>query len=475
MQDENDKAMNQEFRSETDSMGEMRVPASAYYGAQTARAVENFPISDLRFSRKFIKALGLVKNHAARANESLGLLPQRISSAIQEAAEEVVAGHLDRHFVVDVFQTGSGTSTNMNANEVIANRASELLGGKRGDKSVHPNDHVNLGQSSNDVIPTVIHLAALDGIVHGLTPAVSTLHSALQAKAAEFASVLKIGRTHLQDATPMRLGQEFSGYASQLEHALARIRAAQTSLSELALGGTAVGTGLNTHGEFASRTIAGISDETGLSLVEAPNHFAAQGAIDACVELSGTLKGLAISLSKIANDIRWLGSGPRCGLGELRLPATQPGSSIMPGKVNPVMCEMVIQVAAQIIGNDATISFGATSGFFELNTMLPVTGYNLLQSIELLSSACRTFAERCIQGLEADQAICEGNIEKSLAMCTALAPVLGYDKAAQIAKRAFESGRTVREVAREMSGLDESTLQRLLDPATQTEPTRGRQ
>jgi fumarate hydratase class II len=400
------------------------------------------------------------------------LLPARLSAAIQQAALEMITGDLDSQFVVDVFQTGSGTSTNMNANEVIANRAGELLGGKRGDRSVHPNDHVNLGQSSNDVIPTVIHLAALDAMVHSLIPSLSALRSALQTKAAEFDTILKIGRTHLQDATPIRLGQEFSGYASQVDQGLRRLRGAEKSLGELALGGTAVGTGINTHPEFAARTISGLSAETGLLLVEAPNHFAAQSAIDACVETSGILKGLAISLAKIANDIRWLGSGPRCGLGELRLPSTQPGSSIMPGKVNPVMCEMVIQVAAQVVGNDATITFGSTFGAFELNTMLPVTGFNLLQSIDLLRSACRTFTDRCVSGLEADRARCESNVERSLAMCTALAPVLGYDKAAQIAKTAFETGRTVREVAQEISGLDETTLQRLLDPASQTSPTR---
>ena len=337
----------------------------------------------------------------------------------------------------------------MNANEVIANRAIEILGGKRGDKSVHPNDHVNRGQSSNDVIPTAIHLAALEGIVHHLVPALSELHAGLLKKALEFRDVLKIGRTHLQDATPIRLGQEFSGYASQVEHGINRLRKTQEHLGELALGGTAVGTGINTHPEFARRTIEGLARETGLDLREAPNHFEAQGAIDACVEASGALKTVAVSLIKIANDIRWLGSGPRCGLGEIKLPATQPGSSIMPGKVNPVMCEMLIQVGAQVIGNDTVVTFGGTYGFFELNTMLPVIAYNLLQSIELLASASRVFARRCVAGLEADTQKCESNIEQSLAMCTALAPVIGYDKAAKIAKVAYETGRTVREVALE--------------------------
>jgi fumarate hydratase class II len=456
--------MKTEYRTETDSMGRMQVPAEAYYGAQTARAVENFPISKLRFPRSFIRALGLIKKHAAATNEALGLIPENIAAAIQKAAQEVVDGKLDEQFVVDIFQTGSGTSTNMNANEVIANRASEILGGKRGDRTVHPNDHVNHGQSSNDVIPTAIHVAALEGIEHELIPALGELHAALLKKALEFRDVLKIGRTHLQDATPMRLGQEFSGYASQVEHGVRRLRNVEEHLGELALGGTAVGTGINTHKEFARRTIEGLGRETGLKLREAPNHFEAQGAIDACVETSGALKTVAVSLIKIANDIRWLGSGPRCGLGELKLPATQPGSSIMPGKVNPVMCEMVIQAGAQVIGNDATISFSGTYGAFELNTMLPVTAYNLLQAIELLAGASRVFAKRCVAGLEADAQRCEAAIEQSLAMGTALAPVIGYDRAAKIAKAAYDSGRTVREVALEMSGLDKAKLDELLNP-----------
>ena len=462
--------MKQQFRREEDSMGEMQVPAAAYYGAQTARAVENFPISNLRFPRRFIRAIGLIKKHAARTNEGLGFLPHDISTAIQKAAEEVIEGKLDDQFVVDIFQTGSGTSTNMNANEVIANRAIELMGGRRGDKSVHPNDHVNRGQSSNDVIPSAIHIAALDGLQNELIPALERLQASLKGKAEEFRDVVKIGRTHLQDATPIRLGQEFSGYAGQVEAACKHLQQVRQSLAELALGGTAVGTGINTHPQFAARTIAGIASETGLQLRETSNHFASQGAIDACVETSGALKALAVSLVKIANDIRWLGSGPRCGLGELKLPATQPGSSIMPGKVNPVMCEMVIQVGAQVIGNDATVTFGGTFGAFELNTMLPVTAYNLIQSIELLSTACGVFTQRCIAGLEVDRGRCESNVEQSLAMCTALAPVIGYDNAAKIAKTAYESGRTVREVAQEMAGLDHQTLDRLLDPKSQTGP-----
>jgi fumarate hydratase class II len=462
-----------EYRVEADSMGQMQVPVDAYYGAQTARAIENFPISNLRFPRPFIRALGLIKKHAASTNAALGLLPENVSRAIQQAAQEVVEGRWDAQFVVDIFQTGSGTSTNMNANEVIANRATELLGGKRGDKLVHPNDHVNRGQSSNDVIPAAMHLSALEGMVGQLAPALEELRQELDKKARAFHAVLKIGRTHLQDATPIRLGQEFSGYASQIEHGIARLQMAGKHLGELALGGTAVGTGINTHAEFARRAIEGIAQETGLTLCEAPNHFEAQAARDACVEASGALRTVAVSLIKIANDIRWLGSGPRCGLGELKLPATQPGSSIMPGKVNPVMSEMVIQVGAQVIGNDAAVAFGGAFGNFELNVMLPVITHNLLQSIDLLTSAARVFARRCVAGLEADAAKCEANIERSLAMCTALAPVIGYDKAAKIAKLAYDTGRMVREVALEISGLDKTRLDELLDPALQTEPGHG--
>jgi len=445
-------------------MGEMQVPVEAYYGAQTARAVENFPISDLRFSRQFIRALGLIKKHAAIANASLGLLPASLANSIEMAAQEVIDGKLDSQFVVDIFQTGSGTSTNMNANEVIANRAAELLGGKRGDKLVHPNDHVNRCQSSNDVIPSAIHLAALEAIESKLHPALNELHERLLEKAEAFWEILKIGRTHLQDATPIRLGQEFSGYASQVAHGSRRLEHVRLHLGELALGGTAVGTGINAHPEFARRAIAGLVKETGLDLREASNHFEAQAARDACVETSGALKTVAVSLTKIANDLRWLASGPRLGLGELKLPATQPGSSIMPGKVNPVMCEMVIQVAAQVIGNDAAICLGGVSGNFELNTMMPLIGYNLLQSIELLAKASQVFARRCVAGVQADVSRCESSIERSLALCTALAPVIGYDQSARIAKVAYETNRTVREVAVEISGLDQKTLDELLDP-----------
>ena len=456
--------MSTEFRIESDSMGDMQVPAGAYYGAQTARAVENFPISALRFQRPFIRAMGLIKKNAAITNAELRLLDERIAKAIEMAAQEVAQGLLDAQFAVDIFQTGSGTSTNMNANEVIANRAIELLGGKRGEKTVHPNDHVNKGQSSNDVIPTAIHIAALDGIRNQLAPALRELRDELSQKARAFDSVLKIGRTHLQDATPIRLGQEFGGYASQVEHGLARLTATEKHLGELALGGTAVGTGINTHPEFARKTIERLAKEMGLPLVEAPNHIEAQGAIDACVEASGALKTVAVSLIKIANDIRWL------GVSEIKIPSTQPGSSIMPGKVNPVMSEMLIQVGAQVIGADAAITFGGTFGNFELNTMMPVIAYNLLLSIELLANGARVFSRRCVTGLEANVEACAATIERSLAMCTALAPVIGYDKAAKIAKIASETSRTVREVAYELSGLSKDKVNELLEPRKQTGP-----
>jgi fumarate hydratase, class II len=460
----------EEYRIEQDSMGDVRVPARAYYGAQTQRAVENFPVSGLRFPASFIRAMGMIKLCAARVNLELGLLDRTIAEAIIQAAREVVDGKWDGEFVVDIFQTGSGTSTNMNANEVIANRAIEVLGGRVGSKKpVHPNDHVNLGQSSNDVIPTAIHLAALQGIERDLKPALLRLHQVLLAKAQEFDHVVKVGRTHLQDATPVRLGQEFGGYARQVELAIARLERVRPSLQELALGGTAVGTGINTHPEFPGRVIRAIAEMTGLPLAEAKNHFEAQASQDAVVEASGVLKTIAVSLMKIANDIRWLGSGPRCGIGELLLPAIQPGSSIMPGKVNPVIPEAVIQVAAQVIGNDASVTTGGQGGYFELNVMMPVMAYNLLQSIALLASASRILVEKCLAGIRADEARCAALIEQSLAMCTALAPVIGYDAAAKIAKESYEKGKTVREVAREHGVLPEDELNRVLDPWRMTE------
>lgn len=461
----------QDFRIERDSMGEMRVPKDACWGASTQRAVENFPISGQRFPRSFIRALGLVKIAAARANFDLHLLDEERCCAIVKAATEVMDGSLDDHFVVDVFQTGSGTSTNMNANEVIANRANEILGGRIGDmKPVHPNDHVNMGQSSNDVIPTCIHIAALEGAKRNLQPALETLRKALEEKAQAFDRVIKIGRTHLQDATPIRLGQEFGGYASMVAHGIRRLEKAEEHLAELALGGTAVGTGINTSIQFAEMTIRRINEISGLNFREAEDHFEAQGSRDALVEASSALKTMAISLMKIANDVRWLGSGPRCGIGEIKLPAVQPGSSIMPGKVNPVMAEALLQVCAQVIGNDTAITIGGLSGNFELNVMMPVMAKNLLESIELLSKATQGFSEKCVEGIEADEARCAEMIEKSLAMCTALSPKIGYEAAARIAKEAYESGRTVREVARAKRILPEEELDKLLDPWSMTEP-----
>lgn len=451
-------------------MGEMTVPADAYYGAQTARAAQNFPVSGIRFSRAFIQALGWIKEYAAVSNVELGLLQPEIGDAIRAAAKEVADGRFDRDFVVDIFQTGSGTSTNMNANEIIAHRAGELLGKKRADKFVHPNDQVNLGQSSNDVIPSAIHVAALGAIEFELIPALDELKAELSRKSAAFADILKIGRTHLQDATPITLGQEFAGYASQIGHGIARLHALHANLGELALGGTAVGTGINTHPDFARRTIAHLAAASRLPLREAENHFEAQAARDACVEASGALKTVAVSLIKIANDLRHLSSGPRCGLGELRLPALQPGSSIMPGKVNPVMCEMVIQVGAQVIGNDTVITFSGASGNFELNTMLPVIAHNLLQSVELLTNSSRLFCRRCVAGIEADAKQCADHAEHSLALATALAPEIGYDRAAEIVKVAYESGKSVHTVALQLSGLPREKLDQLLDPRVQIGP-----
>ena len=457
-------------RIERDTMGELAVPADAYYGVQTARAIENFPISSMRMPRSVIRAMGLIKRAAAAVNYALGLLMQQPADAIKQAATEVVEGKLDAEFPVDVFQTGSGTSTNMNTNEVISNRATELLGGARGSKLVHPNDHVNLGQSSNDVIPTAIHIAASEMIQHQLLPALTRLQRALAQKAMDFDAIVKIGRTHLQDATPVRLGQEFGGYARQIELGIARMKRAQETLSEVALGGTAVGTGLNCHPEFSSKVMAIISQETGCSFREATNHFEAQSTQDSLVEASGELRTLAVSLMKIANDVRWLGSGPRCGLGEIQLPETQPGSSIMPGKVNPVIAESVTMVCAQVIGNDVTVTVGGQAGNFELIVMLPIMAYNLLQSIELLATASNNFAAKCIEGITANKERCQSLIEQSLAMCTALAPEIGYEAAAKLAKEAYRSGKTVREMAKEQKVLPEKRLDELLDPWRMTEP-----
>ena len=458
-------------RVEYDSMGEMEVPSEAYYGAQTARAIENFPISGIRKHSLLVKALGMIKKAAAESNVQLGLLDKKKGNAIVKAADEVIAGKLDDHFVLDVFQTGSGTSSNMNTNEVIANRANEILGVKKGDKSgVHPNDHVNMGQSSNDVYPTALHVSAIIAINQILLPALKNLEKALSAKAKQFDKIVKIGRTHLQDATPIRLGQEFSGYASMITHGIKRVEYARGEMSELAIGGTAVGTGINTHPKFAGLVAKKLSAMTKSKLREADNHFEAQGSKDAMVSASGQLKTLAVSLMKIANDLRWLGSGPRCGIGEILIPPVQPGSSIMPGKVNPVIPEAVCQVAAQVIGNDLTITIGGQFGNFELNVMMPVKGHNLLQSIELLGNASQVFVDKCIKGIKADRKRCEEMIEKSLAMCTSLAPVIGYDAAAKIAKEAYETGKTVREVALEKKVLPVEKLKELLDPWSMTEP-----
>jgi fumarate hydratase class II len=456
-------------RIERDSMGEVEVPRDALFGAQTRRALENFPISDLRKPRRFIEALGAIKLEAAVVNHELSLLDEELKDAIVRASEEVIEGALDNAFVLDVFQTGSGTSTNMNANEVISNRAIQLLGGEVGSKSpVHPNDHVNKGQSSNDVIPTAIHLAALISIKVDLLPALEKLQGALEEKAREFDDVVKTGRTHLQDATPIRLGQEFKGYAGQMERGILRLRKAMDDLSEVALGGTAVGTGVNTHPEFASRVCERLSRRFGVEVRETENHFQAQSAMDGTVFASGALKTVAVSLMKIANDIRWLGSGPRAGIGEIALPEVQPGSSIMPGKVNPVIAESAAMVAAQVMGNDATITIAGQSGNFELNVMLPLIAYNLLQSIELLANAAENFTDQSIVGIKATERGPE-LVETGLMLATALAPEIGYDRAAEISKEAYKTGRTIREVAREKTELSEEELDKLLDARKMTE------
>ncbi len=457
-------------RTERDSMGTMEVPVDALYGASTMRAVLNFPISDLRFSRTFIRALGLIKLAAARSNMELELLEPDLAQAIVQAAQEVADGGLDHHFVVDIFQTGSGTSTNTNANEVIGNRATQILGqpGKR----VHPNDHVNMGQSSNDVIPTCIHLSALMEIQDGLIPSLQGLQSSLRHKSDQFWPVIKTARTHLQDATPIRLGQVFRGYEGQVERSLRRLEFAQQELGEVALGGTAVGTGINTHPEFSGHVCTHLSDLTGVKVWETSNHFQAQNSLDGIVAASGALRSVAISLHKIANDIRFLGSGPRAGIGELTLPEVQPGSSIMPGKVNPVIAESLVQVSAQVLGNDLSVAMASNGGYFELNTMMPVAGYNLLQSIALLATTAQNFADQCVNGLEATD-VGPGMVEKGLMLGTALSPAIGYDKAAQIAKQAASSGLTIREVARRETDLSEEELEELMRPDKMTEPGLG--
>ncbi|NNC93725.1 MAG: class II fumarate hydratase [Acidimicrobiia bacterium] len=457
------------MRIEKDSMGEVQVPDDAYYGASTQRAKDNFPISGIGFSRRFIWALGLIKAEAARTNGELGTYAAELAEAVAAAADRVVAGDMDEQFVLDVFQTGSGTSTNTNANEVIANLATEEMGGERGSRLAHPNDHVNQGQSSNDVIPTAIHVAAVAAIREGLLPALHGLAGALDAKAGEFDGIVKSGRTHLMDATPVRLGQEFSGYATQVAKGATRLEAILPDLEELALGGTAVGTGINAPDGFAAKTIARIAERTGMPFREADNHFEAQGGKDAVVAASGALKTVATSLFKIANDLRWLSSGPRTAIAEIKLPSLQPGSSIMPGKVNPVIPEATMMVAAQVMGNDAAITWGGANGNFELNVMMPVMAHNLLQSIELLANASTVLREKCVENIEADAGRASELLERNIIIITALAPKIGYDLAADIAKTAFAENRGVREVAAEKSGLSADELEAALDLRAMTE------
>ena len=456
------------YRKESDSMGSMNVPSEALYGAQTARAIQNFPISNLRFNRAYIEALGTIKFSAAKVNLDLKLINSNIAKSIMKAADEVISGKHDSHFVVDIFQTGSGTSTNMNTNEVISTLANKYINGK---SKVHPNDHVNLCQSSNDVIPTAMYIASYSLIIKSLIPSLKILQKELSKKARKFDKIFKIGRTHLQDATPITLGQEFSGYSSMVSKSINFIKESSINLSELAQGGTAVGTGINSHQQFGKKVALEISKKTGIKFKEAKNHFEAQASKDALVLTSGSLKTLATSLMKIANDIRWLGSGPRCGFGEISLPAIQPGSSIMPGKVNPVLAESLTQVCAQVIGNDTTITIAGQSGNFELNVMMPIMAHNMIESIEILSNVSRVFATDCIAGIEADKDKCESTIEKSLAMCTSLAPVIGYDKAAGVAKKAFKENKTVREVVNEDKILEKKEADRVLNPKDMIKPS----
>ncbi len=452
------------YRIERDSMGEMRVPESAYYGASTARAVENFPISGIRFSRRFIRALGLVKVAAARANAQLGLLDAERAKAIEQAATDVAEGRFDADFVVDVFQTGSGTSTNMNVNEVIATRAIEILGGQRGDRDrVHPNDHVNLGQSTNDVFPTAIHVAAMEAVEKHVIPAMRELAEAFEAKAAELADVVKAARTHLQDAVPITLGQELSGYASVVRHGIERLESARPHLAEVPIGGTAVGTGLNAHPEFGSHVVTELRSLTGSLFRRPANVFEAMQNRDACVELSGAAKTIAVGLMKISNDLRLLTSGPRTGLNEIELPATQPGSSIMPGKINPVIPEAVNMVAAQIIGNDTTIAIAGLNGNLDLNVMMPVIAQNLLESLELLGNAAQVLARKCIVGIRANAAQCRAYAERTASLVTAIAPIIGYDRAAQVFKRAVSQDQSIRDAIRAEGVMDEKRLDEVLD------------
>ena len=455
-----------EFRVEKDSMGEIKVPSNAYYGAQTQRAFENFQVSNLRFSREFIAALGLVKQMAAKVNADLGLLDSKVADAIAEAAEEVIDGKFDHDFVVDIFQTGSGTSTNMNSNEIISKRANELYDGDKG--PIHPNDHVNFGQSSNDVIPTAIRIASVVAAKENLIPSLKHLHKTILEKGEELKDVVKTGRTHLMDAMPVTIAQEFGGYARQIELGVERVESALERLQELPQGGTAVGTGINTHAEFGGKFAEAVAESTGISFKETENHFEAQATVDAPVELSGQLKTIAVGLMKIGNDFRWMNSGPNGGIGELQLKALQPGSSIMPGKVNPVIEESLTMVCAQVIGNDATITVAGQSGNFELNVMLPVVAHNLLESIQLLSESAKNFADRSVSGLTARKDEIDIIVGKNPILVTALNPLIGYDKAAKIAKKAFAEKRAVMDVAKEMTDLSDEELMKALNPMNMT-------
>lgn len=470
-----------EYRTERDSMGEVQVPALAYYSAQTQRAVENFPVSGWPLPPALLRAMGLVKYACAIANRDLGKLTDSgknpLSSAqvdaLLQAAQEVAGGGLADQFPIDVFQTGSGTSSNMNVNEVISNRAIELTGGDRfgKQKTIHPNDHVNMGQSTNDTFPTAIHVAVALEIQNSLLPALEEFHRQLADKAQQWDQIIKIGRTHLMDATPLRLGQEFGGFARQIELSLSRARAAVAAVLELAVGGTAVGSGINTHPEFGSRVAAALAKETGIPFVEAADHFEANAQRDGLVEAHGQLKTIATTLFNVANNIRWLGSGPRCGFFEVSLPERAPGSSIMPGKVNPVMCESLMQVAARVIGNDQTVTMcGSSGGNFQLNIMMPVMGHATLESVHLMANGVRAFIEFCMHGLTANAEVCEAAVEQSLSMSTSLNPLIGYEKAAELTKQAFASGKTIRELAREQRLVSDEELQRALDPMSMTEP-----
>ena len=452
------------MRKEKDSMGEVLVPDEAYYGAQTQRAVDNFQISDRRIPSSLISAIGMIKKSASIVNNNLGKIDEAIKNAIVEASDEVILGKHNSQFVVDIFQTGSGTSTNMNSNEVISNRANEILGYKLGDKHpVHPNDHVNLGQSSNDTFPSAINISICMDLKTKLFPALQKISNSLDGKVAEFKDIIKIGRTHLQDATPMTLGQEFSGYLQMINKGIARLEDSEKYVRSLPQGGTAVGTGINTHPDFGDLMAKELSVMSGIEFNEAENHFEAQATQDSTLEVSSALRGLAVSLSKIANDIRFLGSGPRAGIGELNIPAVQPGSSIMPGKVNPVICESLIQVCAQVIGNDLAISMGAQGSYFELNVMMPMIASNILESISILSNAIDSFNDNLLVDLEANKEVCSGYIEGSLAMCTSLVPVIGYDKSAEIAYKAYKENKTVREVVLEEKILSDEEVEKLLN------------